>query len=260
MQQLIRRYTGRRGQDDTMKVPKFGTVTAYGATEGVAVAQAQQLTDAAVSVSATEVVVEVVLTRKMVRTVPSDMFRHAGKIMANAMMKKKDSDLLGQLDGFSLSLVGAGNAMLLGALHVSASRLNANSEPPDGPFFAVLHQYHWHDIADDILTLSSNALGATPMPEGPSAEILRNYRMARLANMDVFFDNNISIDSSDDAISGVFDRESTILYDWQEPETRRGEDMGMRGERLMVIADYGVTEYVDGWGVEIKADATAPTA
>lgn len=259
MQALVTRITGKQGQDDTYNQPKIDTVTAYGATEGTPVAIAQQITDSNVSVSATEVITEVVLTRKLDRTTAISMARVAGKVMGDAMAKKKDQDLLSLIDGFDTSLIGAGNAFTVGHLLAARTRLDAGTEPAPRPFATVLHSYHWHDIAVDILNLGSSAF-QDELPEGPTAQVFRDYMVGRMFDVPILIDNNISVDSSDDAKSGIFSKESIILYDWMTPQTHVGDDMGLRANRIQIIADYGTVEYDGTFGYELLADATAPTS
>ncbi len=68
MERLVRRIAGSQGSDDTLNQPKWSGLVAYDATEGVPVAQAQLITDANVSVSATESAVDILLTKKLLRT------------------------------------------------------------------------------------------------------------------------------------------------------------------------------------------------
>jgi len=263
MERLVRRIAGAQGDDDTLNQPTWSTLTAYDATEGVAVAQAQQITDANVAVSATESVVDILLTKKMLRTTNAMNFRVAGRIMGEAMNKKVDQDLLGLFSGFDTALGGASTTAALGYYLAAISRLpgaTASIEPAPPPYHHVIHGMHFRDIADDLLALSSSALPATvPFPEGPSRNILEEYTFARLLGGRVVVDNNMAI-ASGGAYGATFSPDSIIFYDWMPLETTITLDPGLRGWRIMIVRDYGVVEYNGVWGYGQHFDVTVPTS
>ena len=257
---LMNTTAGRAGMADTLNNPKFGSLTAYGATEGTALAQAQQLSDTNVTVSASEIVVDVILTDKLVRTSSLDLYRSAGRIMGDAMNKKLDQDLLSLLDGLDTSLGSAGTTAAVGYYLAAVARLQSQSEPAPPPFYHVIHGFQFRTIADDLLALSSAAFGTqTPVPNVAQA-VFENYTMARMFGVPIVVDNNISVDSSDDAKGGTFSRDAFKFYDWMPLTVKRQDDIGMRGTRLMLVRDYGYGELVGTFGFEQYFDASTPTS
>ena len=262
MQNTVQRIAGSQGQDDTLNVPKFGTATAYGLTEGIPIAQAQQITDSNMTISATEVGVEVIISDKLRRTINLNMVRASGRIMGEAMSKKKDTDLLGLLDGLDTSLGGAGTTLAFGYIETAVARLMAASEPAPKPYFTVLHAYHWKALADDLQALSSSAFAGTTPMESVSEQVLKTFTLpgGELYGTRFLIDNNISIDSSDDAKGGTFARDAFILFDWMPLREETERDAGLRADRLIMVSDYGSGEYSGTWGFEQLFDASTPTS
>ena len=263
MENLVRSFPGRDGQDDTANFPKWAQFTAYSATEGTPVAQSQQLTDSNVSVSASEIAVDVVLTEKMMRTVPMDMFRVAGRIMGNAINKKIDADLLGLFSGLDTVFGGTSTTAAIGYYLAAVSRLpgaTSSSEPAPTPYHHVIHGMHFRDIAEDLLSLSSSALPANsvPFPNGASANVLESYTFANLLGGRVIVDNNMTV-ASTAAYGATFSPDAIIYYPWMPLKAYRQQDVGMRGFRLMLVSDYGVAEYDGTWGYGQHFDTTVPT-
>ena len=84
--------------------------------------------------------------------------------------------------------------------------------------------------------------------------------MARMFGVPIVVDNNISVDSSDDAKGGTFSRDAFKFYDWMPLTVKRQDDIGMRGTRLMLVRDYGYGELVGTFGFEQYFDASTPTS
>lgn len=263
MEKLVKRIAGAQGDDDTLNQPKWSQLTAYDATEGVAVAQSQLITDANVSVSATESAVDILLTKKLLRTTNAMNFRVAGKIMGDAMNRKVDRDLLALFSGLDTILGGASTTAAIGYYLAAVSRLPGvieTSEPAPPPYHHVIHGMHFRDIADDLLALSSSALPATvPFPEGPSRSILEDYTFGRLLNGRVVVDNNMTVTSTN-AYGATFSPDAFLFYDWNPLEATMVLDQGLRGWRLMIVRDYGVVEYDGTWGYGQRFDTTVPTS
>jgi hypothetical protein len=254
MANLVRKYTIGKGEGDSVDIPKFGTVTAQALTEGVDMANPQQLTTSKVTITPGEVGAQIILTDKAVRAANTDLLRAAGRVLGNAMAKKQGQDLLGLLDGFSQSLPGAGTSPTLAHLRAARSRLHGATEPAPMKHFAVLHPYQWDAIAADL-----SPTGTYPVPDGMSESVIRDYWVGRVLGMDVFVDGNITVDGSDDAKGGVFSKESMVLVTMKKWSVERERDASLRAWELNVVADYGYAEYEDSWGVEFYSDASTPT-
>ena len=255
MEPLVRTYRVPRGAGDRLEIPKFGTVAAGALTEGVDMTNPQTLTTSKVSITPAEVGAQIVLTDRALRTAKEDMARAAGRVLGDAIARKLDKDLLGLLDGFSASLGAAGQNISMGHLRAAVSRLHGAAEPAPQPFHAVLHPYQAHDLAADI-----SPTGTYPVPAGISQTVLENHWVARAFGVDVFQAGNLTVDASDDAKGAVFSKEALVLVMFKDWAVERERDASLRAWELNVVADYGLGEYADAWGVEMYFDASTPSS
>jgi hypothetical protein len=253
---------GADGMDDTFNSPKYNTVTAYGLTEGVDMSQAQQVTDSNVAISASEVGVQVVPTRKAMRTVGSDrMLRDLGKIMANAVIVKKETDFATLVDGFA-NIVGAdGSAATIGQMRAGVVQIRAASEPQtDLPGIrAVIHPYTWHDMSDAGRPLN---LTSGVFPGEGTAETFRTKTMPVMVEVDgvpVFLSTNL-VTSSTNVRNGVYHRDSGLIYLFEAEHLDPEYDASGRWTEMNLVLDYGYGELNDLFGREWDADITAPTS
>ncbi len=255
MEPLVRTYRVPRGVGDRLEIPKFGTVAAAALTEGVDMTNPQTLTTSKVTITPAEVGAQIVLTDRALRTAKEDMARAAGRVLGDAIARKLDTDLLGLLDSFSSSLGGAGQSISMGHLRAAVSRLHGATEPAPRPFHAVLHPYQAHDLAADI-----SPTGTYPVPAGISQTVLESHWVARAFGVDVFQAGNLAVDSSDDAKGAVFSKEALVLVMFKDWAVERERDASLRAWELNVVADYGLGEYADAWGVEMYFDASTPSS
>lgn len=198
---------------------------------------------------------QVVITQAMIETDPDDVQRDAALEMGGAIATKIDTDLVDLFSGFSAGKGAAGSALTLANVAAGLSVLRKNKAR--GPFYVVLHPYGWHDI---WVALGSPA--ATYSFLGDTAnQAMRDYAVQRLINADWFTSANISVDSSDDAIGGVFNREALIFDLRKEPTMLDQFDASIAGGgayELNMEVWYGVAERRDEYGCKITHDATEP--
>ena len=184
-----------------------------------------------------------------------------GSLAQNAIQRKKDEDGLTVLDsGATTSSPGAGATLTSG--HIAASKYNISSnttEPGNPPYRCVLHGFQIKDIYDELVA----GVGTYVVTEGPTARVFTTGFQLPIAGCEVYEDGNISIDTADDAIGGVFSKDAIILVQGRAPRAVpvRREHIGGGATDI-----YHYDEYAYGnrsstnWLKEIKSDATAPTS
>ena len=264
------RVTGKDGMDDTFNSPQLGTVTTFGLTESVDMAQAQQVTDSNVAISASEVGAQVVPTKKMLRTVGADgMMRNLGKIMGSSMIVKQEGDFATLIDGFG-NIVGAdGSAATLGQMRAGIVQIRAGAEPQtDLPGIrAVIHPYTWHDLSAEGRPLlapgvTTSNLVSQPFPGEGTAETFRTKTMPAAVEVDgvsLFLSTNL-VTSSTNVRNGVYHKDSALIYMFEAEHLDPEFDASGRWIELNLVADYGFGELNDSFGREWAADITAPTS
>jgi len=234
--------------------PKYGKVTAYSLTEGVAMGE-QAWSDTDVSITPGEVGLKVIITKAALKRGPASLERDLADECNRAIAYKLDYDLLALLDGFSSSKGSANAALTVAHLQQAISMVQGNAtEPGPPPYFIVLHPYQLYDIGAAI------GVGATyPVPTGISEEVLRHWvHIPVLLGATVFYDGNIVVDASDDAKGGVFSKSAIRLCVTQEPEPVQEYIGDLRATELDVVMEYGYAEWSDSMGVEIYTDAGTP--
>ena len=58
----------------------------------------------------------------------------------------------------------------------------------------------------------------------------------------------------------MFSKEALVLVMFKDWAVERERDASLRAWELNVVADYGLGEYADAWGVEMYFDASTPSS
>ena len=259
MPQLVEKQTLGEGVGLTWNEVSYDQLTAQAVTETTTLDNPQQLSDTLFSITPTVVGIETVITDRVAARITKNGFAKLGALAQNAMQRKKDEDGLVVLDGFSTSLCGAGSTLTSGHIGAGAARIKGNTtEPGNDPLYCVLHSYQIEDIDDEIQA----GVGTYALPEGLTARVFTEGFSGKISGAMVYADDNISIDSADDAIGGVFAKEAIVLVQGRAPRavSVRAEDIGGGATKVFHYDEYAYGERRDHWGVEIKSDATAPTS
>jgi len=254
-----------QGKGSTVNIPYFGEVTANTLTEGVDMSQSEVMEDTNVQITLSEVGCKIVLTDNALEDDQEELKSVAGRVLGQAMEKKRDTDLLDQLDDATTSLCGTGTTLTMG--HIAAARAtllgNATSSggPAPMPFVTVLHPFQTLDLIDVVTPIVPTATYLNVTGTAFTDDILKNYAIGRLFGMNVVEDGNITIDSTPDAKGGVFaagEGGAIVLATARDWDVRPQRDESLRGWELNCVGRYGVGEYLAGWIVELYSDATAP--
>ena len=264
---LCWRITKKIHDGSTVNLPYFGTVTANALAEGVDMVSPQSMTDTNVRFTPGEVGAQIVVTDKLGRDNQEDVVRAAGRILGDAMVVKRESDLAGQLDDGTNTMGGTGTTLTLGHLAAAYADLSgvtlANGGPAPKPYVAVHHPFVLLDLVDVFMPSAAN-MTVLPLPgvgAGIAEETLRNYLVGRILNMSVFESGNISRDSTPDAKGGVFASGrggGLVLVTAKEWDIKPEYDASLRATELNVVGEYDVGEYLASWIVTLQNDATAP--
>ena len=255
----------KKPKGSTINVPYFGEVTAHVLTEAIDMVSSETMEDTNVEITMNEVGLKIILTDNVIEDDQEDLKRAAGRIIGEAYEKKRDQDLLAQLDDGTVSIPGTGAALTMGVIAAGRAILAGNATSSGGPapqpYVVVLHPYQYLDIVD-VVTPVLPAAGT--MNVGGSAlfdDILRNYSRGRLFGMPIVEDGNISINTTPDAKGGIFStgRGGSIIYGTaREPTLEPERDASLRAWEMNYVGRYGVGEYLAGWIVELMTDATTP--
>lgn len=273
MDGMFTTVTLKDGDGLTYNWPKFGDqLVAQALSEGVPISNPQKLIPASQQFTTSEVGLEIMMTKKSLRVTPEAMRARAGRYAGNAIKRKREQDKLAMFAGLSRDLNGAGNAFNPAHLSVANVRLAAASgtgadasatEPAPGPYYAVIHPFHYHDILPSTASLGSNinsTSGYFPI-ENLTEEIIRSYQVKELYNVALAMNPQISIDGSDDAVGAVFCKETFLdLKTSHMMDVNWEFDKNLRAWDVVVTIEYGTGEIEDQWGFKMTADASVPTS
>lgn len=258
-----------------VNVPYFGTVTASSLTEGVDMADSQDMEDTLVTITPAEVGCKIILTDKLVRDNNEDIKGAAGRILGDAMEYKRDYDLLGQFDDGTNTLGAAAAALTMGQCAAARALLAGNPVSAGGPapmpYAIVQHPFVLLDLVDVLTPLApygvvgtaGTALSSMQSPGiALSDEILRNYTIGKLFGMPVIEDGNLDRSTATSCKGACFatgEGGALILVTADEWSIEPERDASLRATELNVVGEYGVGEYLAGWIVTLDMDATTPS-
>lgn len=263
MPQLVDKQTLGEGIGLSWQEITYAALTAQAITETTDLDNPQQLSDSLLTITPTVVGIETFLTDRVKARINRKGFSKIGTLGQNAIQRKKDEDGLTIFaTGATTASPGAGNALTSG--HIAAAKVNISSnatEPGMPPYRAVLHGFQIKDIYDELVA----GVGTYVLNEGPTARVFSSGFNLPIASVEVYEDGNISIDSSADAIGGVFCQEGIILVQGRASRivTVRNEKRGGGGDHVYHYDEYAYGERPSsayGWVQKIVSDATAPTS
>lgn len=267
-------------------VNNYNRVIAYNLSDGVDLAQAQQLADTTTTYTPGEVGVQVVLAGSTMRRVADpDLERRTGRILNAAYDLKEDQD--GGLQmvnytpimGVAASIIGPHEYMgAVSRLMIGNNR--ANPEPPPEPYYLVDHPLKLAVLALRMIPLTDVPTGTniytpatvtTGRTTGPGAggTLSDDIIKRGIGALGTFFgvtvkkSANLLPDAADDVSGAVFSKESLIYVSEVSPRLDPDtSDKSMRGAvELNVWGSYVWGLYRAGaYGVEILGDASMPVA
>jgi hypothetical protein len=201
-----------------------------------------------------EVGAQYLITDQRLESDPFGVQQSAAVELGSAIATKIESDLVGDFTNFTGGTVGvAGSAMTWGRFFAAAAQLRAQKAP--GPVYAVLHPYHWHDLASEAAVNGAN-MNAPQFGD----DVMRNRFVGMAAGVMIFESANIPVDNSDDAVSGLFVSQALALDVRRAPRIERERDASRRADELNLSTVYAHGVWRPKFGVKILADATVPTA
>ena len=226
MADLVSRYDIPSGSKQ-VNVPIWGRQSAVALTEGVDIAVPQQVTATVVNLTASEHGILSFISDRLKHENNENVLSAVGTMHGRAVGRLLDSDLITLLDGFSTTVPGAGNAA----------------------------------TAQTIAGFDTGVRSNNPIPEGPSADIIKSYWRGNdpVFGVPIYEDGNISRDGSGDSKGGVFAREALALAMEIEIHAEEERDASLRGTEVVTVGTWGESEIVDVWGVEIYSATDAST-
>ena len=297
MRALVNNVTLPMGEGGQWEMTELTRATAVALADGIDLASAEQITDSTLPITPTEFGAQVEVTdlaRDQI-TKRTDLIRQVGRILGNSMITKEDVDLLTQLDSFSVALGSAGISLTLGHIMAAGATVRAGGqaaaaivagtpEPAPDPINGVFNDNMLHNVVKQLALgtplgftggtdadftkipsgtpdAASDAAVAGALAGVTEGAALRNAFVGRIGAVNVFSDNNMAKDASDDAKGGVFSREAIIQVHFRGgPKMEPERDASKRATEYNIIMVKGIGEWKDAWGREMLFDAASPTS
>ena len=254
----------RADKGTTTNIPYWTTLTANQLTEKVDMVLSETITDTNVQITPYEVGLKTILTYNAIEDDNEDMKSVAGKLMGSAYEKKRDGDLLGQIDDAITSLGGAATTLTMGHIAAARATLMGNSGaggPAPVPFVCVIHPYQELDLVDVITPVVPAGTAQVTVGGGFIEDVLRSYSIGRLFGIPIITDGNLVIAGTATAKGGVFaagEGGAIVYVEKRAADVTPDNDPSMRGIELNYVGRYGAGEFFSRWIVELNMDATAP--
>jgi hypothetical protein len=275
MRNLIQNVTLPKGEGGMYEESELTRAIAYALTEGVDMAQAQEITDSSMEVTPGEVGAQVVRTDLMSGQITkrANAPRLLGQILGNAVITKEDVDCLSLGDGFTVALGSAGSSLTSGYIMAAGSAIRAGGqaaaaivagtpEPAPDPIFGVFNDNMLHTVNKELSLGLATAVSGVQIPGTDySVEVLKNAAVRRIGGVNVFVDNNLGKDASDDAKGCVAAKQALrfVSYDGG-PKMEPERDASGRWTEMNIVKVYGTGEWKDAWGREMLFDAASATS
>ena len=263
MPQLCDKQTLGEGIGLSWQEITYAALTAQAITETTELDNPQQVSDSLLTITPTVVGIETFLTDRVQARINKKGFARIGELGQNAIQRKKDEDGLTVLaSGATTASPGAGNTLTSGHVAAAAYNISSNAtEPGKKPYRGVFHGFQLKDLFDELVA----GVGTYVVNEGPTARVFSSGFTLPIAGTEIYEDGNISIDSSADAIGGVFAMEGIVLVQGRAPRvvTTRNEKRGGGGDHVYHYDEYAYGERPSaayGWVQKLVSDATAPTS
>lgn len=260
MPQLVDKKTLGIGIGNTWEEISWEALTAAQAiTETTVLTNPQQYQVSLKQITPTMVGLETFVTDKVAQRLSPIALAEMGGLMQNAAQRKKNADGLVVLDSASTSLGGAGVVLNTGYITAAKAQIKGNStEQGNPPYRYVGHSYQIKCFEDEIIA----SVGTYPVADGLTARVFTEGFSGKIGGVEIYADDNLSIDSSDDAKGGVFAQEGIVMVQGSAPRivSVRQEHIGGGGTSVYLYDDYAYGTRSTYWVIEIYGDCTAPTS
>jgi len=241
----------------TLTIPKVGRMTANDLTVGIDMVDSEDIGMSTVDLTTAEVGLRVVLADKLVRQANDAIFAVVGRQMGEAFSRKIDRDEIALFVALNGGTAFGADNINFTARNAAACIAVAKSSRFGNPLFAVHHPNAIFALMSSLAPVG--ATGSVAIPQGPSADLLRNFYKITLDQVPFYEDGEIEVIGSTDSAYGVIARKSAMaILTSLEVGTEPQRDASLRATELNMVGDYGVWEVDDTLGAPLRYEIGNP--
>lgn len=222
----------------------------------------QEILDSLFSIAPTLVGMSVFMTDRAKVRISKVVAAKLGVLTENAMLRKADVDMIAAGQAATTDLGTAGNPFTSDLISAATAIVKGNTtEPWDGPVATVARTFQIKDLQDEGVS----GYGTYPTTGGSITEsFLRDGYSGPLYGSSIEADDNMSVDTSDDAIAFAFARGNggaivRVTGMAARRVTVRKENIGGGAEIMYATDEYGLGIRQQAWIRAITADSSTPT-
>ena len=263
--QLVSRYDIPKGAKQ-VNVPIWGRNDAAALTEGVDISTPQQLSVSVTSITASEHGIMTFVSDRLTRQNNEDILSHVGEVQGGALGRLLEDDLIVLFDGFSNSIGAAGSLLTFYHVAGAVSYLKPDNDSSygmaPGTPNGVFHPEQIRGFVQEMTGIQGTGtagMAAQPIPEGITAEVVKNYFRGneQAFGVPIFQSGVLSRDGSGDTKGAIFVPQAIALAMAHEMEAENERDASLRGTEVVMVGEWGESEIADPWGVEMLGAADA---
>ena len=256
------------GAGPTVNIPKYGTVNTSALTEGIDMAQAQEITDTGLAITPAEYGAQVILTDMLLRTTKDEFFRVAGRILGDSFNRQREQTLCDDMDNFSVALGSAGTALNVGHVMAGYGSIKYNApangtagrggEPAPDPVYGFFTPAQIHSLKKTMVGGIGAAANTQVAPDISRTEYQDEFSVG---GINIRGTVNFNKDTSDDVKGGIISKEALIgVALGGGPEVEKERDASLRAWEVNFVGRWARAEFNDAWGREALFDSALPTS
>ena len=230
--QLVSRYDIPKGAKQ-VNVPVWGRNDAAALTEGVDISTPQQLSVSVTSITASEHGIMTFVSDRLTRQNNEDILSHVGEVQGGALGRLLEDDLIVLFDGFSNSIGAAGSLLTFYHVAGAVSYLKTDNDSSygmaPGTPNGVFHPEQIRGFVQEMTGIQAGGttgMAAQPIPEGITAEVVKNYFRGneKAFGVPIFQSGVLSRDGSGDTKGAIFVPQAIALAMAHEMEAENERD------------------------------------
>ena len=255
---LVQKFTLPKGAK-VITVPFVGQYTFSDLVDGEDMTDEQTIGMTTVDLTSNEVGAKIIITDKLARqNGTTDIMQMIGKQFGAGAARKMDTDIQANYSSLNASTTYglAGKNMTAANAAALIARAKGKTSQPFAPDYVVHHPNAIFDLTKSLNVIGAATTVATPQIQNST---VANFWRVKLSGVNFFEAGNISIDSSDDAIGAIAQKDAIYCLSSKGFATERERDASRRAWELNHVADYGTGILDSQRGAPVTYDCSTPS-